>query len=305
MEKTLDPGTTPQPVRLLLVEDDQAYSRILSVRFSRMTEPAFLMHEARTLKEAFRFLQKNPVDLILLDLTLPDSRGFDTYRLFSLEHPEIPVVILSGFDDEALALECVRHGAQDYQVKGRFDFQVLARFVRFAMERHRQQLRFKALSITDDLTGLYNRRGFFELGSHQIKIAERSEREMLLFYFDLDGFKAINDRFGHAEGDAALMRMAALLKDTFRSSDILARLGGDEFAVLALEASEPHVQLLTQRLADKLQSSNEKAQKPYPLAFSSGRTCFYPKQSSLLENLLADADRMLYEHKKHRTVSPA
>lgn len=293
------------PIQLLLVEDDAAYARVLSVRFSRMTDLLFEMTEAHSLKEAFGVLQRKRVDLILLDLTLPDSRGFDTFRLFSLEYPEIPVVVLSGFDDEALALECVRNGAQDYQVKGRFDFQALARFLRFAIERHRQQQRFKELSITDDLTGLYNRRGFFELGSHQLKIAERAEREMLLFYFDLDGFKSINDRFGHAEGDAALIRMAAVLKETFRSSDILARLGGDEFAVLALEASAEHIPLLTERLQDKLKGSNDKTLKPYALSFSVGATCFYPKQATRLENLLEEADRKLYEHKKQRNVNSA
>lgn len=292
-------------IRLLVVEDDEAYARILNVRFSRMSGPSFHIDHAATLKEALRHLEKNNADAILLDLTLPDSRGFDTYRMFNLEHPEIPVVVLSGFDDEALALECVRNGAQDYQVKGKFDFLALARFLRFAMERHRQQLRFKALSITDDLTGLYNRRGFFELGGHQIKIAERAERELLLFYFDLDGFKTINDRFGHAEGDAALKRMAAILKDSFRASDILARLGGDEFAVLALEASKQHGQLLNDRVAEKLKNSNEAAQKPYTLALSVGQTCFYPKQAHHLETMLEAADRELYANKKNRAGSLA
>jgi diguanylate cyclase (GGDEF)-like protein len=189
-------------------------------------------------------------------------------------------------------------------VKGKFDFLALARFLRFAMERHRQQLRFKALSITDDLTGLYNRRGFFELGEHQIKIAERAERELLLFYFDLDGFKSINDQWGHAEGDAALQRMSAILKDSFRSSDILARLGGDEFAILALEASKQHGQLLSNRVAEKLKSANEVEQKPYRLSMSIGQTCFYPRQAHRLEMLLEAADKELYANKKSRASSP-
>jgi len=298
-----DKSFVQPPVRLLVVDDDESYARVLNVRFSRMSNPSFYTDHAATLKEAFIYLEKNRADAILLDLTLPDSRGFDTYRMFSLEHPELPVVILSGFDDEALALECVRNGAQDYQVKGKFDFIALARFLRFAIERHRQQLSFKALSITDDLTGLYNRRGFFELGGHQIKIAERAERELLLFYFDLDGFKTINDQWGHAEGDAALKRMAAILKDSFRSSDILVRLGGDEFAVLALEASKQHGQLLCDRVAEKIKESNKAAQKPYALSVSAGQTCFYPKQSHRLEMLLEAADRELYANKKSRVGS--
>ena len=292
-------------IRVLVVEDDEAYARVLNIRFSRMSNPSFQVEHVATLKEALGYLEKNKADAVLLDLTLSDSRGFDTYRMFSLEHPELPVVVLSGFDDEALALECVRNGAQDYQVKGKFDFLALARFLRFAMERQRQQLCFKALSITDDLTGLYNRRGFFELGSHQIKIAERAERELLLFYFDLDGFKAINDQFGHAEGDIALKRMSTVLKDSFRSSDILARLGGDEFAVLALEASKQHGQLLQDRVAEKLKNANQMLNKPYALSVSAGKTCFYPKQASRFETLLEDADRELYASKKSRISTAA
>lgn len=290
------------PIRLMVVEDDESYARVLNVRFSRMSAPAFQMIHAATLREALCYLEKNKVDAVLLDLTLPDSQGLDTYRMFSLERPELPVIVLSGFDDEALALECVRNGAQDYQVKGRFDFTALARFLRFAMERHRQQLCFKALSITDDLTGLYNRRGFFELGCHQIKIAERAERELLLFYFDLDRFKMINDQFGHAEGDAALKQMATILKESFRSSDVLARLGGDEFAVLALEASKQHGQLLKDRVMEKLKKTNENNHKSYTLSLSLGQTCFYPKQSYRLEMMLEEADRELYGSKKNRAA---
>ena len=94
----------PKP-RILIVEDDESYARVLNIRFSRMSGPSFHVDHAATLKEALSYLEKNRADAILLDLTLPDSRGFDTYRMFSLEHPELPVVVLSGFDDEVLALE--------------------------------------------------------------------------------------------------------------------------------------------------------------------------------------------------------
>ncbi len=297
--------STPEgvkPVRLLIVEDDPAYGKVLMVRFSLMTEPIFQPVQVPSLKEAQSQLEKQPMDIILLDLSLTDSRGLDTFRRVSLQFPEIPVVVLSGFDDEAMALECVRNGAQDYLVKGQFEITTLARFLRFAMERHRQQIRFRALSITDDLTGIYNRRGFFELGNHQIKIAERAERELLLFFFDLDKFKRINDHFGHAEGDWVLIRMAVLLKETFRSSDVIARLGGDEFCVLALEASQTHIPLLISRFQEKMKSFNEQVKKPFKLSCSIGYTCFYPKQATLLENLLTKADHLLYENKKSKAV---
>ena len=95
----------------------------------------------------------------------------------------------------------------------------------------------RSLALTDELTSLYNRRGFWASATQQLKLAHRNTKEALIFFCDLDNLKQINDSYGHGEGDRALVRAANALAQTFRNSDILARLGGDEFAVLASEAS--------------------------------------------------------------------
>ncbi len=287
-------------VRLLLVEDDPSFSRLLAIRLEKLPKPLFSVKTALTLAEAAHILENEDMDIVLLDLTLPDSRGLDSFRRIHVRFPQVPVVVLSGYDDESLALECVRSGAQEYLVKGRFESSTLARLILFAIERNRQQTRLISISMTDELTGIYNRRGFMELAGHQLKVAERAERELLLFFGDLDEFKTINDQFGHAAGDQALIRTSQILKETFRSSDVLARLGGDEFVVLALEAGQSHAEILTVRLRENFRLFNQRKIFPFEISLSVGVTCFYPKQSTRLDVLLAQADSALYSEKERK-----
>ena len=146
------------------------------------------------------------------------------------------------------------------------------------------------LAVTDELTGLYNRRGFLTAATHQLKLAHRQGEDALLLFCDLDGLKQINDSFGHREGDLALIRAADTLEETFRDSDILARLGGDEFAVLALDASSPSRQAMVPRINESLARANAKDSR-YTLSFSIGIARFDPLNAASLGELMARADR--------------
>ena len=118
-------------------------------------------------------------------------------------------------------------------------------------ERKQTEKVIRNLSITDDLTNLFNRRGFFTLAEQQLQIASRTGREMVLLFVDLDKLKSINDALGHAEGDQALRETATILKNSFRESDIIARIGGDEFVVLAAETPEHHADILKKTFTGK------------------------------------------------------
>ena len=160
----------------------------------------------------------------------------------------------------------------------------------------------RSLAITDDLTGLYNRRGFLASATHQLKLAHRNMQNLLLLFCDLDNMKGINDSFGHREGDLALIRTADALEETFRDSDLLARFGGDEFAVLASEASIPNRQAIVTRVAKSLGKAN--AEEPrYKLSLSIGVARFDPESAISLGELMARADRDMYRHKKYRARS--
>ena len=159
------------------------------------------------------------------------------------------------------------------------------------------QAELRNLALTDELTGLHNRRGFLALGEQQLKLARRSERGVFLFFADLDGLKQINDSFGHLEGDLALIRTAKVLKETFRESDVIARVGGDEFAILAIEASDQNEATIRNRLQKNLRSCHV-GESRYILSLSMGVACFNPRRSTSIRQLMAEADHAMYEQKR-------
>lgn len=163
----------------------------------------------------------------------------------------------------------------------------------------RAEEELRTLLLVDELTGLYNRRGFLTLAQHQLKIARRMNREMMLMFADVDGLKRINDTLGHLEGDRALADTAAILKETFRDPDIIARIGGDEFSVLVIEASRENMGAIGSRFMENLRAHNEKAKRPYKLSVSIGMAHYDPGQPCLINELLERADKSMYDQ-KHR-----
>lgn len=156
------------------------------------------------------------------------------------------------------------------------------------------------LSITDPLTGLLNRRGFLSLAEQQLKLSDRNKREVQLYYADLDGLKWINDTLGHEEGDKALMETATVFKETFRTSDIVARIGGDEFAVLAIGTTEVNYEIITTRLQTLIDTRNNQGNRRYRLSISLGCSYYDPGHPCSLDDLMASADRLMYEQKKSK-----
>ena len=157
-----------------------------------------------------------------------------------------------------------------------------------------------SLALTDELTGLHNRRGFLALAGQQLKQSQRSGQQFLLFSCDLNGLKAINDSYGHPEGDRAIVRTAEALKQTFRNSDILARFGGDEFCVLAFEASVRHEESMLERLKENLRRAGAEESR-YSLSLSVGLARFDPRTPVSLHDLMAEADSAMYEQKKSQS----
>lgn len=288
-------------IKVLLIEDDPDYARGICDRLSSETSHLFDLECAGTLESGLEHLAKGGADLVLLDLILPDSKGLDTFARVYTQAPEVPIVVLTVFGDEALALEAVGKGAQDYLPKGQTDGKMLSRVIRYAIERHRMQAALRSLSLLDDLTGLYNRRGFMRLSEQHLKLARRTNRGSLLVFADVDHLKQINDTYGHKEGDAALIEAAGILKATFRTSDVIARIGGDEFAVLAIEARKDSGDVLASRLREKLRDRNAHKHHTYQLSLSVGVACLDPSAISSLEDLMVEADKALYEQKRTRS----
>lgn len=170
-------------------------------------------------------------------------------------------------------------------------------------ERQKMIRKLRTLSLLDDLTGLYNRRGFFQASQHQVENASVWKQRLFLLFVDMDNLKWINDTFGHNTGDLALKKFAEILKNSLRKSDIKGRLGGDEFAVLARETSRTGLDVLVSRFKNKLNEFNRNKEYPFILSASLGVAYYDPEFPCSVNELLLRADKLMYEAKMAKPKS--
>lgn len=172
--------------------------------------------------------------------------------------------------------------------------------LRDVTDRKNMEEQLHLLSLTDELTGLYNRRGFLTLAEHLLKMTDRLRRGLFMLYADLDYLKEINDTFGHPEGDKALVEIAHLLKENFRNSDIIARIGGDEFVVIPVGFAGDDIHLIADRLQKSLEISNSGTNRSWELSMSAGMAYYDPENPCSIDELLIQGDRAMYEEKKRK-----
>jgi len=277
--------------------------RLIREMLVEAAEARFTLVVADSLQAGLAYLEKDRAAAVLLDLNLPDSIGLKTLTRLLSHFDECAVVVLTGLDDHELGVQAVQTGAQDYLVKGQVSRSLLARAILYALERQQMQATLRSLSLLDEMTGLYNRRGFMTLAEQQWKLARRSRQHFLIFSADLDGMKQINDTYGHLEGDRALKKTASIIQETFRLSDIKARLGGDEFAVLMINCepdSASQVFVRWQHHLDEENRAGNDGNTLYRLSLSWGVAHYDPEQPAPLEDLLEQADQALYADKRRK-----
>ena len=235
---------SPTATRVLAVEDCSTDVHLVCHALSRSSEP-FVVQSVATLAAATDRLKGDErVDVVLLDLGLPDCRGLEGLHVLRATRPDVPVVIMTGSDDDTAAIQAVRTGAQDYMTKTSADYETLPRTLRLAIERHRNVVRLADtasrlavardelldLAHRDPLTGILNRRGLEAATARRLSSSEGVDVTAL--FVDLDDFKEINVRFGHHGGDTVLVETAHRLGNAAHPDDLCGRLGGDEFMVL-------------------------------------------------------------------------
>ena len=294
------------PATVLLIEDNPGDARLIRELLTEGGGVRFQLECVDRLSTGLGRLVEGGIDIVLLDLGLPDSQGLDTLHRVIAEVPEVPItVVLTGTDDEELAVQAVRAGAQDYLIKGQIENNLLVRAMRYAMERYQLQVVLRSLALIDELTGLYNRRGFVSIGEQHLKLADRTKRGLVLIFVDLEHLQHINDTLGHQEGDRSLIETAKILTDTFRKSDVVARIGEDEFAVLAIEVHTNSAESHTARLQKNLDAFNAGENRPYKLSLRIGTSCYDPEEPCLIDELVERADRSMYEREQDKQMRNA
>lgn len=284
-------------ITVLLIEDNPGDARLIELALSETEGAPIRLERAERLADGLKRLNDGGVDVLLLDLSLPDSFGLETFERTHLEAPGVPIVVLSGLSDEQLAVDAVNAGAQDYLVKGKVDGESLRRAIRYALERHEAMNQLQAIALVDELTGLRNRRGFITLGEQALRVADRTRIPLALVFIDVNGMKTINDGLGHQEGDRALRDVADVLRLTFRDADIVARVGGDEFCALLQIAPRSSIDAPVERVHENLLEFQRARERPYRLTISVGAHLYDPEKPCSLHELMEQADRLMYREK--------
>jgi len=177
----------------------------------------------------------------------------------------------------------------------------LTLFMHDITERKNYEAQLHHMSITDELTGLFNRRGFMTLADKHLKMAQRCGKNVFLLYADFDNMKWINDTHGHPSGDNALVETAQILQNTFRQADLIGRVGGDEFIVLMNEPQENHgVSAVLERLTSEIARVNSQPNRQYQILLSIGTVRYDHREPTNIDVLMSQADLLMYEAKKKK-----
>jgi len=243
----------PKSILLLLVEDDPEDEEFLRQVVGEIIEspewPNWHTCElvpAATLAEGLEFLREGLFDAILLNLSLPDGENllatFSTVQSWAAGRP---ILILADWEDEDLAHTLLRNGAQDVLVKSQIESDVLARALRYAIERQRRVHALEAFSFFDELTGLYNRRGFAALSEHNLRIARRAGEPVLIAAMELAG---------QGVDDLVLIRAAELLRSACGEAPVVGRIGEHVFGICSMNMTEGGAECFSQRFEHDLES---------------------------------------------------
>jgi diguanylate cyclase (GGDEF)-like protein len=283
--------------RVLLIEDNPGDVRLIREMLSEGEDGLFELECVGRLSQGLEYLSTRPAGVVLLDLSLPDSYGFDTFLRVYAHSPKVPIIVLTGHDDQKVALSAVKTGAQDYLVKGKLDRELLLRSMQYSIERKRYQEQLEYQANYDALTGLPNRNLLHDR-LRQSVYAQRFVRSIGVVFLDIDHFKFVNDSLGHNTGDKLLQKVAERLLAAVRDGDTVARLGGDEFILILNDQTGQEViyramQRIISKVAEPIEIDGQEL-----LVTASAGISLYPQDGPDVETLLKNADAAMYRAKE-------
>jgi diguanylate cyclase (GGDEF)-like protein len=282
---------------VLLIEDNPGDARLIREMIAEDPPAPFRLHVAERLGHGLEFLNVHPTGLVLLDLSLPDSIGLETFARVYAHSPTVPIIVLTGNNDDKVALSAVQRGAQDFLVKDRLDRELLVRSMQYSIERKRYQVQLEHQTNYDALTGLPNRNLLHDR-LRQAVFSQRERHPVAVVFLDLDHFKIVNDSLGHSAGDKLLKTISERLRSVLREADTVARLGGDEFVLILNDQSHEEVIFRTmQRVCAKVSEPVHIDGKEIYVTCSAGIS-LYPQDGPDVDTLLKNADAAMYRAKE-------
>jgi two-component system, cell cycle response regulator len=293
--------TNKQTINALLIEDNPDDVALMQVMLHK-SGCNVKIETAERLSTGLERIGRDGLDIIILDMNLADSLGIDTLTKVLDKTTSVPIIVFTGLVDEAVAMEAVRHGAQDYLVKGEIDGRILKRSIHYAIER--KQLitalevaneRLSRQVTTDPLTGIYNRLKFNDLLDAEVLRAKRYGTSLSLIMFDIDYFKRINDTHGHQIGDYVLREISRIVSENIRQPDIFARWGGEEFMVLVPNDDVEQASILAEKLRALIEAYNFRDNLKLTASF--GVTGF--RRYGSFESFTSRVDEALYKAKRN------
>jgi diguanylate cyclase (GGDEF)-like protein len=291
-------GQHPVLHKVLLVEDDPADIDLINGMLSNIAGYSFEIMLAGSLQQARKLINENDFELVLIDLTLPDAKGTVCIERMLEIKSGLPLVALGGVDDQEAALTVVRHGAQDYLVKGMNDKKQIMRSICFAIERKKVERGLGYIERHDGLTGLVNRSLFMERLNRAIVRANRDKIQVAIMFIDLDRFKHINDTLGHNAGDTLLQEVATRLERCTREQDTVARFGGDEFTILLEGVNHANDAVIVANKIIRFISYPIRIHDQELYVTPSIGITMYPDDADSVEQLMKHADSAMYRAKE-------
>jgi len=289
-----------RPLEVLLVEDSHEHARLINALLRRAPQPGYRLHHVGTVSQARDLLSMTDMDCVLLDLSLPDADNLEALSQVRAAATQVAIVVITSSADEALAFAAVSHVAQDYLVKGHIDTEQLSRAIRWSVQRKALENELMRDALHDPLTHLPNRTLMLDRLASALARSERSGKRVVVFFMDLDGFKLVNDRFGHEAGDHFLIVMAERLRSAVRPQDTVARIGGDEFVIICegFNGHDFEWQPLQRRLTAAVEIPIEIAGHAVRVSASIGLAI--GGRESNPDSMLRDADMAMYAMKRTR-----
>lgn len=282
---------------ILLVEDNPGDAQLVEIMLTEPSSFHFRLTINANMQDAVETVTNEEVDVVLLDMSLPDGEGIENINRLKSRMPSLPIVVMTGREDDEFALAALKAGAEDYLLKGQINESQLSRALRYSIERKNLQEQITHLANHDQLTGLANRDLFRIRLEHAISCAERRNESIALLYLDLDRFKSINDELGHSIGDQLLRDVAKRLTDTVREIDTVARLGGDEFTIILEAVNETYdVAAIAGKIISKLEKPYEINEHVLHIGCSIG-IAFFPHCGKNVNTIIDNADAALYKAK--------